>query len=108
MQSWTVLLAIITFSLSLMGTFLVRSGVLNSVHTFASDPGRGLYILSFLFLVLITSFTIYALKSDGIDKENSYSIVSRDAGIMVNNWVLITILFIVFLGTIYPFLLTLF
>ena len=85
-----------------MGTFLVRSGVLNSVHTFASDPGRGLYILSFLFLVLITSFTIYALKSDGIDKENSYSIVSRDAGIMVNNWVLITILFIVFLGTIYP------
>ena len=102
MQSWTVLLAIITFSLSLMGTFLVRSGVLNSVHTFASDPGRGLYILSFLFLVLITSFTIYALKSDGIDKENSYSIVSRDAGIMVNNWVLITILFIVFLGTIYP------
>ena len=102
MQSWTVLLAIITFSLSLMGTFLVRSGVLNSVHTFASDPGRGLYILCFLFLVLVTSFTIYAIKSDSIDKENSYSIVSRDAGIMVNNWVLITILFIVFLGTIYP------
>ena len=102
MQSWTMVLAILTFSLSLAGTFLVRSGVLNSVHTFASDPGRGLFILIFLFIILSTSFLLFALKSEKIDKPSSHNISSRNTGIMVNNWLLISILIVVFLGTMYP------
>ena len=63
MQSWTIILAILTFSLSLVGTFLVRSGILNSVHTFASDPGRGLFILLFIFLILVFFFSLFAYNS---------------------------------------------
>ena len=102
MQSWTIILAILTFSLSLVGTFLVRSGILNSVHTFASDPGRGLFILLFIFLILVFSFSLFAYNSEKINKINSMGLVSRGTGIQVNNWLLITILTIVFLGTMYP------
>jgi len=102
MQSWTMVLAILTFSLSLAGTFLVRSGVLNSVHTFASDPGRGLFILIFLFIILSSSFLLFALKSEKINKPSLHNISSRNTGIMVNNWLLISILSVVFLGTMYP------
>ena len=101
-QSWTILLSILTFSLSLVGTFLVRSGILNSVHTFASDPGRGLFILLFLAIVLLFSFGLFASKGSSLEKSNSFAAVSRESGILVNNWLLLTILFIVFLGTIYP------
>ncbi len=102
LQSWTILLSILTFSLSLIGTFLVRSGVLNSVHTFASDPGRGLFILLFLALVLFFSFSLFATKGSLLEKKSSFGAISRESGILVNNWLLLTILFIVFLGTIYP------
>ena len=102
LQSWTILLSILTFSLSLIGTFLVRSGILNSVHTFASDPGRGLFILLFLAIVLLFSFSLFASKGSTMEKPSSFGVISRDSGILVNNWLLLTILFIVFLGTIYP------
>ena len=102
MQSWTIVLAILTFSLSLVGTFLVRSGILNSVHTFASDPGRGLFILLFIFLILAFSFSLFAYNSEKINKTSSMGLISRGTGIQVNNWLLITILTIVFLGTMYP------
>jgi len=102
LQSWTILLSILTFSLSLVGTFLVRSGILNSVHTFASDPGRGLFILLFLAIVLLFSFSLFASKGATLEKPSSFRAISRESGILVNNWLLLTILFIVFLGTIYP------
>ena len=102
MQSWTIILAILTFSLSLVGTFLVRSGILNSVHTFASDPGRGLFILLFIFLILVFSFSLFAYNFEKINKTSSMGLISRGTGIQVNNWLLITILTIVFLGTMYP------
>ena len=102
LQSWTILLSILTFSLSLIGTFLVRSGILNSVHTFASDPGRGLFILLFLAIVLLFSFSLFASKGSTMEKPSSFGVISRESGILVNNWLLLTILFIVFLGTIYP------
>jgi len=102
LQSWTILLSILTFSLSLIGTFLVRSGILNSVHTFASDPGRGLFILLFLAIVLLFSFSLFASKGSTLEKSGSFGAISRESGILVNNWLLLTILFIVFLGTIYP------
>ena len=102
LQSWTILLSILTFSLSLIGTFLVRSGILNSVHTFASDPGRGLFILLFLAIVLLFSFSLFASKGSTLEKPSSFGMISRESGILVNNWLLLTILFIVFLGTIYP------
>ena len=102
MQSWTIVLAIMTFSLSLIGTFLVRSGILNSVHTFASDPGRGLFILIFLFTVLFGSFFLFAIQSEKINKPDLSSLVSRSTGIQINNWLLMTILSVVFIGTMYP------
>ena len=101
-QSWTVLLSILTFALSLIGTFLVRSGILNSVHAFASDSSRGLFILTFILLVLSISLYIFAKKGPFLDKKIEYHLLSREAGILVNNWLLITILFVVFLGTVYP------
>ena len=97
LQSWTILLSILTFSLSLIGTFLVRSGILNSVHTFASDPGRGLFILLFLAIVLLFSFSLFASKGSTMEKPSSFGVISRESGILVNNWLLLTILFIVFL-----------
>ena len=102
LQSWTVLLSILTFSLSLIGTFLVRSGILNSVHTFASDPGRGLFILFFLGIVLFTSFALFASKGDSMEQQKPFGIVSRETGLLINNWLLLSILFVVFLGTMYP------
>ena len=102
LQSWTVLLSILTFALSLIGTFLVRSGILNSVHAFASDPSRGLFILAFLLIVLIASLFIFARKGPFLDKEIKYHLLSRETGILINNWLFLTILFIVFLGTVYP------
>ena len=100
--AWTLLLSILTFALSLIGTFLVRSGILNSVHAFASDPSRGLFILAFLLIVLIASLFIFARKGPFLDKEIKYHLLSRETGILVNNWLFLTILFIVFLGTVYP------
>ena len=102
LQSWTILLSILTFSLSLIGTFLVRSGILNSVHTFASDPARGLFILIFLAIILIISFTLYAFKGPLLDNRSEMNLVSKESSILANNWLLLSTLFVVFLGTLYP------
>ena len=102
LQSWTILLSILTFALSLIGTFLVRSGILNSVHAFASDSSRGLFILAFLILTLVISFTIYANKGPLLDKKVEHEFLSRETGILLNNWILLSILFVVFIGTLYP------
>ena len=101
-KSWTVLLAIATFSLSLLGAFLVRSGVLTSVHAFAVDPTRGLYILTFLVMVIGGSLTLYAIKASGIRSEATYSATSREAMLLTNNLLLVVSTAAVLLGTLYP------
>ena len=101
-KSWTVLLAIATFSLSLLGAFLVRSGVLTSVHAFAVDPTRGLYILTFLVMVIGGSLTLYAIKASGIRSETTYSATSREAMLLTNNLLLVVSTAAVLLGTLYP------
>ena len=103
-KSWTVLLAISTFSLSLLGAFLVRSGVLTSVHAFAVDPTRGVYILVFLVLVIGGSLTLYAWKASGIKSEVQFEWNSRDAMLLINNLLLVVATASVLLGTLYPLL----
>ncbi|PID45379.1 MAG: c-type cytochrome biogenesis protein CcmF [Proteobacteria bacterium] len=101
-KSWTVLLAIFAFSLSLLGTFLVRSGVLTSVHAFASDPERGLFILIFLVLVVGSSLLLYAIRAPELRSTGTFELVSREMGLLVNNIVLIAMTATVLLGTLYP------
>lgn len=101
-RSWTVLLAILAFSLSLLGTFLVRSGILVSVHAFASDPERGLFILAFLVVVIGGSLLLYALRAPAMQASAKFGFYSREAGILANNLLLSVALFIVLLGTLYP------
>lgn len=103
-RSWTVLLAITAFSLSLLGTFLVRSGVLTSVHAFASDPERGLFILVFLGLVVGGSLTLYALRAPAVASRVSYRGVSREALLLVNNLIFAVAALTVLLGTLFPLL----
>src|SRR2546427_2707780 len=99
---WTVLLAILAFSLSLVGTFLVRSGVLTSVHAFATDPKRGLFILAFLALVIGGSLALYAWRAPHVGLGGGFAIVSREAMLLGNNVLLIAALGSVLLGTLYP------
>lgn len=101
-KSWTILLAILTFSLSLLGTFLVRSGVLTSVHAFANDPERGVFILFFLLLVIGGSLTLYALRAPVVKSAPGFSWLSRETLLLGNNMVLIIIMVTVLLGTLYP------
>ena len=101
-KSWTVLLAIFAFSLSLLGTFLVRSGVLTSVHAFASDPERGLFILIFLVLVVGSSLVLFAFRAPKLRSTGTFELVSREMGLLVNNIVLIAMTATVLLGTLYP------
>ncbi|GAA4083895.1 heme lyase CcmF/NrfE family subunit [Zhongshania borealis] len=101
-KSWTLLLAIFAFSLSLLGTFLVRSGVLTSVHAFAADPTRGMFILAFLFLVVGGSLTLYALKAPASKTAPSFGWVSREALLLANNIVLLVAAMTVLLGTLFP------
>ena len=103
-KSWTVLLAISTFSLSLLGAFLVRSGVLTSVHAFAVDPTRGIFILMFLVLVIGGSLTLYAWKASGIKSEAQFEWNSREAMLLINNLLLVVATASVLLGTLYPLL----
>ena len=104
-KQWTVLLAIGGFSLSLLGTFLVRSGVLTSVHAFATDPTRGLFILIFLFVVIGGSLALYAWRSGLLQQSNPFSLFSRETGLLINNILLVTAMFSVLLGTLYPLIL---
>ena len=101
-KSWTVLLAIIAFSLSLLGTFLVRSGVLSSVHAFASDPARGLFILCFLVLVVGSSLSLYAWRAPSIGLGQRFAVVSKESMLLINNVLLMVAAASVLLGTLYP------
>ena len=101
-RSWTVLLAILAFSLSLLGTFLVRSGILVSVHAFASDPTRGLFILAFLVLVIGGSLLLYAVKAPAIRSNAKFGLLSRENFLLVNNILLAIALSVVLLGTLFP------
>ena len=104
-KSWTILLAIFAFSLSLLGTFLVRSGVLTSVHAFASDPERGLFILVLLCLSIGGSLTLYAFKVPNVKSEAHFSALSRETLLLINNVFLTVMAMTVLLGTLYPLLL---
>ncbi|MFW5450766.1 MAG: heme lyase CcmF/NrfE family subunit [Methylophagaceae bacterium] len=104
-KSWTVLLAIFAFSLSLLGTFLVRSGVLTSVHAFATDPARGVFILVFLIIVVGGSLVLYAWRAPALRSVGQFSVVSRETGLLLNNVVLVTMAGTVLLGTLYPLVL---
>ncbi|WP_354623999.1 heme lyase CcmF/NrfE family subunit [Psychromonas sp. MME2] len=101
-KSWTVLLAISAFSLSLLGTFLVRSGVLVSVHAFASDPARGLFILAFLILVIGGSLLLYIIQASKVKSRGKFSLCSRESWLLINNIFLIAALIVVLLGTLLP------
>ncbi|MDX9718829.1 MAG: heme lyase CcmF/NrfE family subunit [Thauera sp.] len=101
-RSWTVLLAIGAFSLSLLGTFLVRSGVITSVHAFATDPKRGLYILALLVIVIGFSLLLYAMRANKLTGGGSFALVSRETSLLANNVLLTVASASVLLGTLYP------
>lgn len=101
-KAWTVLLAILAFSLCLLGTFLVRSGILVSVHAFASDPTRGLYILAYLIVVIGGSLVLYGLKGSQIRSRDNAERYSRETMLLLNNILLMTALSVVLLGTLLP------
>jgi cytochrome c-type biogenesis protein CcmF len=101
--SWTVILSITTFSLSMCGTFLVRSGILNSVHTFANDPSRGIFILTFLFILIIMSLVIFFIfNKDKTGENKKIYFFSKETSILINNWFLMYFLAVVLIGTVYP------
>ena len=104
-KMWTVLLAILAFSLSLMGTFLVRSGVLTSVHAFATDPARGIFILSFLFVVIGGSLALFAWRGPKVGVGGMFEPVSREGMLLANNVLLMVATAAVMLGTLYPLVL---
>ncbi len=101
-KSWSLLLALIAFSLSLLGTFLVRSGVLTSVHAFASDPARGLFILIFLCLVIGSSLALYAWRAPYITSGGRFDLVSRESFLLANNLILSVLAALILLGTLAP------
>ena len=103
-KAWTMLLAITAFSLSLIGTFLVRSGVLTSVHAFAVDPQRGLYILGFLLLVIGGSLLLFLFRAQTLQIANTPSPFSRESALLLNNVFLVVIMLTVLMGTVYPLL----
>ncbi len=103
LTSWAMILSIATFALSMSGTFLVRSGILNSVHTFANDPQRGLFILIFLFtLIFLSIFIFIFFHSEKKKLENNFFWLSKETSILVNNWFMMYFLSVVLIGTIYP------
>jgi len=103
-KMWTALLAIMTFSLSLLGTFIVRSGVLSSVHAFATDPARGVFILGFLVLVVGSSLFLFALRAPKVGLGGTFEMVSRESMLLANNVLLVVAAGAVLLGTLYPLL----
>ena len=101
-KSWTILLSILAFSLSLLGTFLVRSGVLVSVHSFASDPARGVYILGFLAVVVGGSLTLYAWRATQFSSGGRFEVVSKETMLLINNVLLVVAMITILIGTLYP------
>ena len=104
-KSWTVLLAIAAFSLSLLGTFLVRSGVLTSVHAFATDPERGVFILAFMLVVVGGSLALFAVRAPVVKSQVGFGLWSRETLLLVNNIVLVVSAAMILLGTLYPLVL---
>ncbi len=102
LRAWTILLSLFAFSLSLLGTFLVRSGVLTSVHAFASDPRRGLYILAFLVIVIGGSLLLYAIRAPKVAGGKPFAVVSRETAMLIGNLMLTTAAAMVLLGTLFP------
>lgn len=102
LKNWTILLAIIAFSLSLLGTFLVRSGVLNSVHAFASDPARGVFVLAFLIFVIGGSLTLYSFRAPMMKGGGLFAPISREGALVLNNLFLSSAAATILLGTLYP------
>ena len=103
LSSWTIILSISTFTLSVCGTFLVRSGILNSVHTFANDPERGLFILIFLFVLVFLSLVIYFLFEKNLKTNNNkFNLFTKESSILINNWFIMYFLSVILIGTIYP------
>ena len=103
LTSWVIILSISTFILSMCGTFLVRSGILNSVHTFANDPERGLFILIFLFsLIFISLFIFFFFHKTNRNNPNNFFWLSKETSIIINNWFMMYFLSVVLIGTVYP------
>jgi cytochrome c-type biogenesis protein CcmF len=102
LKAWTMMLAVIAFSMSMVGTFLVRSGVLTSVHAFAIDPERGTFLLALLGVYVGAAFILFAVRGASLKEGAPFELVSRETGLVINNLLLSVILGIVFLGTLYP------
>src|SRR4051812_2071792 len=102
LKAWTMMLAVIAFSMSMVGTFLVRSGILTSVHAFAIDPQRGTFLLALLAIYVGAAFLLFALRGASLKEGSPFALVSRETGLVINNLLLSVILGIVFLGTLYP------
>ncbi|MDC1250435.1 heme lyase CcmF/NrfE family subunit [Pelagibacteraceae bacterium] len=103
LTSWVVILSITTFTLSMCGTFLVRSGILNSVHTFANDPARGIFILIFLFVLIVLSVGIFFIfHKENNKSSNDFFWLSRETSILINNWFMMYFLSVILIGTVYP------
>jgi cytochrome c-type biogenesis protein CcmF len=104
LRSWTIMLGVVAFSMSMIGTFLVRSGILTSVHAFAVDPERGTFILALLTVYIVGALALFALRAGTVAEGERFSVTSREAALVVNNVALSAILGIVLLGTLYPLL----
>jgi cytochrome c-type biogenesis protein CcmF len=102
LKAWTMMLAVIAFSMSMVGTFLVRSGILTSVHAFAIDPQRGTFLLALLAIYVGAAFILFAVRGATLKEGAPFELVSRESGLVINNLLLSVILGIVFLGTLYP------
>ena len=102
LKAWTILLAILAFGFSLVGTFIVRSGVITSVHAFASDPTRGMFVLAILAVFVGGALTLFALRAGALEAKGVFAMVSRETGLVVNNLLLTVACFVVFIGTIWP------
>ena len=107
-KNWTILLSIIAFSLSLLGTFLVRSGILTSVHSFANDPARGAFILLFLTIITGAALILYLKNSSKMNDKTSFTFFSKESFFLINNILLVTATFTILLGTMYPLILDIF
>jgi cytochrome c-type biogenesis protein CcmF len=102
LKAWTMMLAVIAFSMSMVGTFLVRSGILTSVHAFAIDPERGTFLLALLAIYVGAAFTLFALRGATLKEGAPFELVSRESGLVINNLILSVVLGVVFVGTLYP------
>lgn len=102
LRSWTIMLALVAFAMSMMGTFLVRSGILTSVHAFAVDPERGSFILGLMLLYVTTAFSLFAARIGSVKQGETFQLFSREGGLVLNNVLLSSVLAIVLIGTLYP------